>query len=240
MSQKIDAIMNLSDLATSETESHILLFKNHASEVGETLYSTLLDIFWAKKNEFSAQFLHFTLNNVVKIITINSFVEYLSKSKLEDFLEKMMKLVIRVYEVKLRSVEYEKYLKSFDIILSKIIEKARSHEMVLIVLGLMIKLKASVPGSENFKIFGLSLKCLLRLNDSLDSIVMRLDMGEFFRLIYTYVNLPGHHDQMINVKEDVGCSVIRKYLYDICKIKGETILQAYSVLKEKNDTIING
>ena len=256
--QKIDALMFLNDLATSGLPEHNLLFQRHADQITisflhviKTAFSLETRLLQSERNPL--QFLQYFLNMLQKFISSGLFLRYVEDADLVKELIEELSLKM-LWEESFLSRNYGinsgiMLLKLMNIILLRCLEYGNYGVILESLLDLMYKYR-KLNANCYRKIFGLVGKCVLKLGKHMTVLKENHQIKGVERFLfhfYRYVNdFYGEKREKVlffekSNEEDIGVSVIKNVLYELCKAYGDGIWTYYKKIDlkgNKNDYLL--
>jgi len=232
VSNKLDALLFIHDIATSENEENKQFLKEKSDMLIQALKMVLAEVFEKPRKEIPAKFLIYFLNMTHKLCSIRVFLKSVTEDNLREFSEEILNRLLSEDEVKegkvedkqLDKVENESLVKTLNSTMLRILENADPNDMLCVLFDLLIKNRRRITNYS--KILGLIIKCILKLTKALEQLVNVIQPEKILLKSHLYLLEFGTDPSKLG--EDIGIKTIKTILNELVKLYKERIWEFYA------------
>jgi len=224
VSNKLDALLYIHDIATSENEENKNFMKAKADMLLHALHIVLKSIFERPKNEIPVKFVFYFLTMAHKLCSVRSLLRYVSEDNLRAFSEEMLNRLLAEDEEKtFENVENESLVKTLNSTMLRILENSNPNDMFSVLFDLLIKNRR---GTTYAKVLGLIIKCILKLTKALEQLVNAIQPERI--LLKSHLYLVEFANESTKLTDDIGIKTIKTILNELVKIYQDKIWDYYA------------
>jgi len=229
---KLDALLLIHDVATSEDEETKQFFKERVDPLMQALRSVLSEVFEKPRKDIPAKFLIYFLNMTHKLCSIRVFLKNITEDNLREFSEEILNRLLSEDEGKeakpedkqLDKAENESLVKTLNSTMLRILENSDPNDMFCVLFDLLIKNRKRIHNYS--KIIGLIIKCILKLTKALEQLVNVIQPEKI--LLKSHMYLLEFGTDPAKLGEDIGIKTIKTILNELVKLYRENIWEFYA------------
>jgi hypothetical protein len=232
LNKKVQSLLDINDIITNK-------FEDNQEVLIANINNLLLGMKELLRNIFSQPCLDDTILDLLKYLLLSLYKTALTKELIQNI---DINLIYQIYQEILKAILYEnleiigtqeegkKAIKSLNAIIMKLLENFNYTDSMIALIKLLESYR-----SESTKVCSLVIKCLLKMINTLSSIISDIDIHKVLSYIYEYlVEYEKIRPDLStnNANEDNSLRVLRTLLTEIVKIKNAAIWEIYKAVIE--------
>ncbi|CAD8120601.1 unnamed protein product [Paramecium sonneborni] len=222
-SQKIESLMQISDLLTQNIQQNQQLFVDNAEAICKC-FQTLLQNTFTQRDTYPAQFIQFFLQALGKLYQLKPYVNQLPYELLCGFTEEIMQRLLTEDEIKTQHENGDTTVKQLNSTTLRILENTSQDIMFSILFDILTKHRRR---NNTSKMIGLLVKCIARLTAKVEqnsNIKIELLLLKFHNYLNEFQLYPNF------AVDEQGVKTIKVVLQQLVKMRGETIWENYHLV----------
>ena len=230
MSSRVDALVAINDIILHSLDKFKEELTRKANNLADALTRVIVITFDKPVQEVPLRFAKYFLTVVNKVCCTKLIIKELNEASLFGLVEQVLtRLLIEDLDKLGENGEGEALLKNLNATMLRILEHCKPTLIFVVLIRLMTKYRSSSASSASSaaKMPSLIIRCLLKLNKILPSLIRQLEVSKILLAMHEYLLAGG-----LAGPDDVGLRTVKTLVSELVKLNGADVWTAYDEVRK--------